>query len=164
MIGLEHGLLPGNITQKIVNKIEANITWGFTEIRNEIQTNYFSLENVSHLWLPLSSISMPWQLKNGCFCFFLLDIFTILCLLKTVKNKLLYSHNNESAFAMMENCFLPKLWMWTGNLFGILFSNVSTKLINVTLWITWSEFLVAFVKDLTIKTIFHNLFIKVVKR
>ena len=48
MIGLEHGLLPGNITQKIVNKIEANITWGFTEIRNEIQANYFSLENVSH--------------------------------------------------------------------------------------------------------------------
>ena len=37
--------------------------------------------------------------------FFLLDILRILYLLKTARNKLLYSHNNESAFAMMENCF-----------------------------------------------------------
>ena len=47
LIGLEHGLLPVNVTKKILDKIEKNQTWDYNEIRNEIETNYFSLESVS---------------------------------------------------------------------------------------------------------------------
>ena len=48
-IGLEHGLLPVNVTNKFIDKIENNMTWGFEEIRSELKKNYFSnLENVSH--------------------------------------------------------------------------------------------------------------------